>query len=254
MAPEAFYSDPEYRSDIYSLGCLMYEMMTGEHIIQGDYYEIKEKIETYVPIKLPTSYSRELRFIVFLMLEKNIQKRPDSSRLLAMDLFRDCENRPLEYEEYERIFKDEISILPEKSNLSESPVFELSNVELLQNRMYVPSRKEIQNLFVSELNQLRMVEIAHANNSFAYLTIRFSTGKQEFTIPRHGAYHQTPVTRVEIPQAEITSLKLNLKKNKKGIIKPFQLILSDQEQELIRVGPQLDSVPFDKLTFLTIDF
>jgi serine/threonine protein kinase len=89
MSPEQAASDPAQvgpRTDVYSLGVILYEMLTGRVPFEGSLGEILSQILTASP-KSPSSYwadtSPRLEAICLQMLAKKPGDRPQSMRELA---------------------------------------------------------------------------------------------------------------------------------------------------------------------------
>jgi eukaryotic-like serine/threonine-protein kinase len=92
MSPEAFDGICDHRSDIYSLGCIMYELLAGRPAFKAKYApeylllhqsNIPERISKVNPgAVLPP----KLEEVIFACLEKSPDKRYQSARLCAKDL------------------------------------------------------------------------------------------------------------------------------------------------------------------------
>jgi len=84
MSPEVCENKPyTYRSDIWSLGCVLYELCTLKHAFSADnllglVYKIVS--ELYEPI--PNIYNPQLDQLIKQMLNKKAEERPDSNELL----------------------------------------------------------------------------------------------------------------------------------------------------------------------------
>ncbi|CAF3412831.1 unnamed protein product [Rotaria sp. Silwood1] len=84
MSPEVLKHDGyESKSDIWSVGCLLYEMCTWEHAFGGKglMNVIYKVVEGKAP-ELPTTYSKELNDVLKKMLIKDPKKRPTATDLL----------------------------------------------------------------------------------------------------------------------------------------------------------------------------
>ncbi len=79
MAPEQFDGKATFASDIYSIGCIFYEMITGAPpILDNNPYKIKEKAlrrEVKPLNSLSNEISIELNRIIMKMIEPQIEKR-----------------------------------------------------------------------------------------------------------------------------------------------------------------------------------
>ena len=93
MSPEQAASEGhriDYRTDLYSLGVVMYEMLTGTRPFQGDTFEdTKQKLISQEPVPLLShdpSISVELNRICLKLLSKRAKDRYQSGQELADDL------------------------------------------------------------------------------------------------------------------------------------------------------------------------
>jgi serine/threonine protein kinase len=91
MSPEQCAgSKLDPRTDIYSLGCVMYETLTGRQVFQGQTAQavmIKHINEAPAPMLLPKSaVSDELEYIVFKAMSKSPQDRYGNVHTLKSDL------------------------------------------------------------------------------------------------------------------------------------------------------------------------
>ena len=97
MAPEQLRSADDSShpaaTDIYSLGAILFEMLTGESPIQGEtYFEVLANIQNQTPRSLnqfPLRIPSDLNAICSICLKKNPAARYDSAAQLAEDL-RSC--------------------------------------------------------------------------------------------------------------------------------------------------------------------
>ena len=75
IAPEVFKGEVHRSSDIYSLGCLLYYMLTGKEPFEGkDFKERKEKNKRG-EIEVPENISDKMKKLLSKLLEKDYRKR-----------------------------------------------------------------------------------------------------------------------------------------------------------------------------------
>ncbi len=83
MAPEQWKGDCDERTDIYSLGVIMYEMLAGEAPFKGDQItlmnkHLNEKPQPFGKVNKNLKIPKDIEALVFKCLEKNKNKRPHS--------------------------------------------------------------------------------------------------------------------------------------------------------------------------------
>ncbi len=88
MSPEQIRGQPvDSRSDIFSLGCILHEMLTGKHAFARDTRaDVLAATLNDEPPELDESVPVELRRVVRHCLEKSLEVRLQSARDLAFDL------------------------------------------------------------------------------------------------------------------------------------------------------------------------
>lgn len=83
MAPEQWKSECDERTDIYSLGVIMYEMLAGEPPFKGDQFtlmnkHLNEKPLPFRKLNKTLMIPKYLENVIFACLEKNRDRRPQS--------------------------------------------------------------------------------------------------------------------------------------------------------------------------------
>ena len=86
MSPEVCQNKPyTYTSDVWALGCILYELCTLKHAFSGEnllglvFKIVQEKQEP-----IPDFYSQEIKELISLMLNKNEKKRPQVLDILQI--------------------------------------------------------------------------------------------------------------------------------------------------------------------------
>jgi len=90
MAPEQFDGRPEERSDLYSLGCVLYEMLTGDRPFHGNtpmQVALRHsRDEPKAPSELRADVPVELNELVLHLLAKKPEERPSTASEVAARL------------------------------------------------------------------------------------------------------------------------------------------------------------------------
>ena len=86
FAPELVKREKyDFKVDAWALGCLVYSMMQLRAPFEGgNIYTLAVDIVKKSPKELPKSYSRQLRDVVFKMLEKDPKRRPSVDEIIQM--------------------------------------------------------------------------------------------------------------------------------------------------------------------------
>ena len=87
LSPEICEEKPyNDKSDVWALGCILYELCTYKHPFDAKSQgALILKIMRNIPENINQYYSNELRNLIFLLLEKDSQKRPSCIEILKYD-------------------------------------------------------------------------------------------------------------------------------------------------------------------------
>ena len=87
LSPEICEDKPyNDKSDVWALGCILYELCTYKHPFDAKSQgALILKIMRNIPEDINQYYSNELRNLIFLLLEKDSQKRPSCIEILKYD-------------------------------------------------------------------------------------------------------------------------------------------------------------------------
>ncbi|XP_076447970.1 serine/threonine-protein kinase Nek2-like [Babylonia areolata] len=98
MSPEALYEKPyNEKTDIWSLGCCLAEMVTLERAFKGSTLHVLRRAVISEPPSVPANYSRKVHELMAGMLNLKFELRPTASNILDDDLLKDCEfSQPLD--------------------------------------------------------------------------------------------------------------------------------------------------------------
>jgi serine/threonine-protein kinase len=143
MAPEQFLDKVDRRSDIYSLGIVLYQMLTGEVPFKGDGIGFKHLYDQMPPLKTwNLNYDPVIEQVVAQALAKRPEARfqsvdemaqafqaalADFARRDTRDAFKGFDN-PVEKSSWSSIEKNP-AVLPGQASLSELPVITPSQLK-----------------------------------------------------------------------------------------------------------------------------
>ena len=164
-SPEVWNDFPyDYKSDIWSLGCVLYEMITLNLPFKCNMKDLHKKIIKGEFKKIPKGYSEDLERIVHLLIQVNQDKRPNCKELLnnpiiknKIEYFRNIDSAgDYKYEDnsYENSFLLKTIEMPK--DLAKTPL-----------RLPMPnySRNEIEKSFENKSQSLFSCQNDYENNS-----------------------------------------------------------------------------------------
>ena len=137
MAPECFKQNKKYsyKSDIWSLGCCIYEMCNLKHAFEGQFFPaVSVKISEGKRLPVNKIYSKELRNIIDYMLDLNMRNRPTIAFLLEKTFVRKYVGEYINdfvsnYRKYEAN-EEQINILREQAEK-----FKIFNVKIIMDNL-----------------------------------------------------------------------------------------------------------------------
>jgi len=116
LSPEICENKPyDHKSDVWSLGCVLYEMLTLTHPFEGA--SLKLLILKIIRGKYPpvsARYGKALRDVLDAMLSKNPAKRPGVNDILKKAPFKDAAKRLLEKKTHEDEFSHTVIHAPRR--------------------------------------------------------------------------------------------------------------------------------------------
>lgn len=92
MSPEQANGDPiDYRSDIFSVGVIFYELLSRTKMYQGDTFQALSKARSadFIPLR---DIKPDLPEAVYQILDRALEKEPAKRYQSAHDMFKDIEN------------------------------------------------------------------------------------------------------------------------------------------------------------------
>ena len=122
IAPEVCKGKPyDYKADVWSLGCVMYELCSLNRPFQGESIAtVLNSILTKSPSALPEQYSEPLKSCILSMLAKKHKERPTVQEIIScINTSLASEGKPGEQIKAKKAHQKEISItIPLSSNAS----------------------------------------------------------------------------------------------------------------------------------------
>ena len=90
LSPEICKEEPyNNKSDVWALGCILYELCTFKHPFEANNQgALILKIMNGSPENLNNYYSKDLKDLIYLLLEKDSRKRPSCKDILNLDFVR----------------------------------------------------------------------------------------------------------------------------------------------------------------------
>ncbi len=126
LSPEVWLQKPySYKSDIWSLGCVLYELCTYDFPFTAEKGSLLMKILNEEPKEIKYNYSKEIKDLIKQMLIKDHEKRPDCLQLLKMSIIK---QKGLEFGIFEENKKPKPKPKPkpikeEQKNQSNNPLY-----------------------------------------------------------------------------------------------------------------------------------
>ncbi|MGM0596658.1 MAG: serine/threonine-protein kinase [Myxococcota bacterium] len=135
MAPELIKGkEPESRSDIFSLGIMLYELTVGKRLFKGKSEKVREMILNK-PIPVPTVHKKDFDPELEKIILKALDKDPDYRYQHAMDMVFDLEK----YIRANSLPSSHLELAEYIKNL-----FKVSNIPQIENLKNIVERDEIE--------------------------------------------------------------------------------------------------------------
>jgi tetratricopeptide (TPR) repeat protein len=241
MSPEqAEFSglDVDTRSDIYSLGVLLYELLTGKTpfdqkeliesgldamrrtlrerepqapsrkvaSLQGDDLTLMALNRRAEPARLKTLLSRDLDWIVMKALEKDRRRRYETANGLAADVKRYLENEPIMASPPSRLYRLQKLVLRNRVTFVAGGivVVALAVFSAVSTWLLYKEREARQQAKVSEEQKLNLQQVADRNNQLRQVAEDRQNVLEAFTLFGQGQIEQADVLldKIALPQAK----------------------------------------------------
>lgn len=190
LSPEICQNIPyDYKSDVWSLGCILYELCTLKHpFLSQNLLGLVNKIVHERPKSIPKVYSRELQQLIFCLLEKDMDKRLSIDQILELDFVKkalgtflegECESDHQDFEPEmtpkERMRMKKILKAKKRENeinsfLKNSKILDLKQKKMEQMKSFLDrNNNKKKKLSVSEIDRKNNCERRKSYNPSFYL-------------------------------------------------------------------------------------
>lgn len=137
LSPELCREEPyNNKSDIWSIGCILYELCTGKHAFEGaNMKALIGKILRGIYPPISSRYSHNLRDLIDRMLQKSPRRRPSVNSILRLTFIQEHVKRVVSTKTYESLYG--VSSSREQENVQISKPFTQANKQETKD-FYVP--------------------------------------------------------------------------------------------------------------------
>ena len=151
LSPEICQEKPyNNKSDVWALGCILYELCTFKHPFEAKSQgALILKIMSNTPDNINKYYSKELNNLIFLLLEKDSEKRPNCVEILKYDFVLD-KVKSLGYLNYLKDLNDEKKNIINDNNIYKMKITtKIINVDNINNN--ISHNNNNQNIFQNNI-------------------------------------------------------------------------------------------------------
>ena len=151
LSPEICQEKPyNNKSDVWALGCILYELCTFKHPFEAKSQgALILKIMSNTPDNINKYYSKELNNLIFLLLEKDSEKRPNCVEILKYDFVLD-KVKSLGYLNYLKDLNDEKKNIINDNNIYKMKITtKIINVDNINNN--IGHNNNNQNIFQNNI-------------------------------------------------------------------------------------------------------
>ncbi len=147
MAPEVIQGNPDYKSDVWSIGILLNSLLNGLPQTHNENYKFLLKLATNPEIDFSVTKNPEAKFLLAKMLNKNPNLRPDIDEVLIDPYIINIDESETERSDDEPS-KLQIDLLSSLAKFSAGSRIKKSLVQfLLKRKIYVDNNNDMLKLF-----------------------------------------------------------------------------------------------------------
>ena len=157
-SPEVWNNSPyDYKSDIWSLGCILYEMLTLNPPFQADDFDqLYKKVVAGKYNKINSRYSEDMNEILKLLFKVNPKERPSCDEILNLDMIK----KRIEF------FKDEAGLDFDDINALDDNEL-LKTIKLSKNLLGLKDKLPKSNYSLPKINNGYLTKSETINNNIS---------------------------------------------------------------------------------------